>query len=76
LLIANAALGLAARRLTMTDRKEWTASIPVAGARYYGLGRGASYAAAKRGEIPTIKIGSRIRANIPAIERQFEEVQK
>jgi hypothetical protein len=59
-----------------SDRKEWTVPIPVAGARYFGLGRGASYAAAKRGEIPTIKIGSRIFANIPAIERKFEEVQK
>ena len=56
----------------MSDQKEWTAPIPVAGKRYYGLGRGASYAAARRGEIPTIRIGGKLRAVIPAIERKFE----
>jgi hypothetical protein len=58
----------------MSERKEWSASIPEAGRRYFGLGRGASYAAARRGDIPTIKIGGKRRANIPAIERKFEEV--
>jgi hypothetical protein len=40
-----------------------TYDIPVAGAMA-GLGRNASYAAAKRGEIPTIKFGRKRR--VPA----------
>ena len=31
-------------------------SVPEAGRRYFGLGRNASYRAAKRGDIPTIAI--------------------
>jgi hypothetical protein len=38
--------------------EEPTLDIPVAG-RFIGLGRAASYAAAQRGELPTIKIGRR-----------------
>ncbi len=34
-------------------------SVPDAG-RYFGLGRDSSYAAAKRGDIPTIRIGRRL----------------
>jgi hypothetical protein len=32
-------------------------SIPEAGWEFYGIGPGASYEAAKRGEIPFIKVG-------------------
>ena len=39
-----------------------TMSVPAAGRLYLGLGRNGSYAAAKRGEIPVIKIGARLRA--------------
>lgn len=35
-------------------------SVPDAGRRYYSLGRDASYAAAARGEIPSIRIGRRV----------------
>ena len=45
--------------------------VPEAGKKYYGLGRNASYAAAKRGDIPTITIGRRIFAIVSAIERQL-----
>jgi hypothetical protein len=45
-----------------------TLSVPVAGRLYFGLGRNASYEAAKRGEIPTIKIVSRLRVPIVALE--------
>ena len=38
------------------DRAERTVSVPEAGAMV-GLGRNASYQAARSGEIPTIKIG-------------------
>jgi hypothetical protein len=39
------------------DEQTFTMSVPEAGKRYFGLSRGASYAAAERGEIPTIRIG-------------------
>jgi hypothetical protein len=50
-----------------------TMSVPAAGRRYFGLGRNASYAAAARGEIPTIRVGGRIFAVIAAIERLLAE---
>ncbi len=37
-----------------------TISVTDAGALFFGLGRNSSYEAAKRGDIPTIKIGGRI----------------
>ncbi|TFF27531.1 DNA-binding protein [Jiella endophytica] len=37
-----------------------TISVPDAGSVFYGLGRCASYEAARRGDIPTIKIGGRL----------------
>jgi len=46
-----------------------TLSVPEAGKRYFDLGRNASYEAARRGELPTIKIGRRLRVSIPALER-------
>jgi hypothetical protein len=51
-----------------------TMSVPEAGRRYFDLGRGASYAAAARGDIPTIRIGGKLRVPIIAIERKLELV--
>jgi hypothetical protein len=48
-----------------------TLSVPVAGRRYFGLAKNASYAAAARGELPTIRIGSRLRVPIAALERMM-----
>jgi hypothetical protein len=52
-------------RLMKTVRKQKrrpglprTMSIPEAGWEFYGLGEAASYAAAKRGEIPYVQVGS------------------
>jgi hypothetical protein len=50
-----------------------TMSVPEAGEKYYGLSRNASYAAARRGDIPTINIGSRKFAVVAAIERRLAE---
>ena len=52
--------------------KPMTLTVPEAGERYFGLSRNSSYAAAQRGEIPTIKIGGRIRVPIIALERMLE----
>ncbi len=40
-------------------RLQPTLSVPAAG-RYLGLGRAQAYAAASRGEIPTLRLGRRI----------------
>jgi hypothetical protein len=49
-----------------------TLTVPEAGRRYFGLGKNGSYEAAHRGEIPTIKIGSRLRVPVIALERMLE----
>lgn len=56
----------------MTLEAEKTISVPEAGKRYFGLCRGTSYEAARRGEIPTIKIGRRIRVPVRALERMLD----
>ena len=49
-----------------------TLSVPIAGRQYFDLSRGGSYAAAKRGLIPTIRIGGKIRVPVIALERMLE----
>lgn len=56
----------------MADEK--TISVPEAGARYFGLCRGTSYEAARRGEIPTIKIGRRVRVPVRTLEAMLDAV--
>ena len=53
-----------------------TTSVPKAGRKYLGIGRDASYAAARRGEIPVIKVGKLLRVPIVAMERKLEEAGK
>jgi hypothetical protein len=48
-------------------------SVPEAGREYFDLGRNASYAAAARGEIPTIRIGSRLRVPIVRLDQMLAE---
>jgi hypothetical protein len=50
-----------------------TMSVPAAGKKYFNLGKNGSYNAAKRGEIPTIKIGSRLRVPVIALERMLSD---
>jgi hypothetical protein len=58
----------------MTTETEKTLPVPVAGRRYFNLSRGASYEAAKRGEIPTIRIGRLLRVPVRAMERKLDRV--
>jgi hypothetical protein len=51
-----------------------TVSVPEAGRRWLGIGRNASYEAARRGDIPTIRIGRLLRVPVVALERKLEEV--
>ena len=56
----------------MTVETEKTISVPEAGKRYFDLCRGTSYEAARRGEIPTVRIGRRIRVPVRALERMLD----
>jgi hypothetical protein len=53
----------------MTEPK--TMTVPDAGKEYFGLSRNASYAAAERGDIPTIKIGRLLRVPVRALEERL-----
>ncbi len=57
----------------MTD-EILTISVPEAGRRYFGLSRNGSYAAAQRGEIPTIDIGRLKRVPVRAMEALLNRV--
>jgi hypothetical protein len=50
-----------------------TMTVPDAGRIYFGLGRNASYEAAKRGDLPTIRVGRLLRVPIAAMERRLEQ---
>jgi len=52
-----------------------TLSVPEAGKLYYGLSRNGSYDAARRGEIPVIRVGRRYRVPIAAMERLLDSVE-
>jgi hypothetical protein len=56
----------------MSEIQKWTMSVPEAGRKYYDIGRDASYAAAKAGNIPTIRVGKLLRVPIRAMERKME----
>ena len=49
-----------------------TMSVPEAGRVYFGIGRDASYQAAKTGQIPVIRIGKLLRVPIIAMERKLD----
>jgi hypothetical protein len=57
----------------MPDNNErLTMSVPEAGRKYFDLSRDASYAAAQRGDIPTIRVGRLLRVPIAAMDRKLE----
>jgi hypothetical protein len=53
-------------------KEKQTMSVPEAGRIYFGLSRNGSYDAAKRGDIPTIKVGRLRRVPVRVMERQME----
>lgn len=55
----------------MTDEAPKTISVPKAGKEYFGIGRNASYDAAKRGDIPTIKVGRLLKVPVSAMEQML-----
>jgi len=58
--------------MRMTTTNELTISVPEAGQRFFGLSRNGSYAAANRGDIPTIKIGRLLRVPVRALEKMLD----
>ena len=57
----------------MTQEIPKTMTVPEAGRQYFNLSRNAAYEAAKRGEIPTVRIGRLLRVPVMALERKLEE---
>jgi hypothetical protein len=49
-----------------------TLDVPTAGREYFGLGRNASYEAARRGDLPTIRLGRLLRVPVIALDRMLE----
>ena len=56
----------------MNKADSLTISVPEAGARYFGLSRNGAYAAAARGEIPTVRVGRLLRVPVRAMERKLD----
>jgi hypothetical protein len=50
-----------------------TISVPDAGRLYFDLGKNASYEAARRGDIPTVRVGRKLRAVVCLLERKLAE---
>jgi hypothetical protein len=67
-------LGIVSVRRSPMDAPK-TLSVPDAGRQYFELGRNASYEAARRGDIPTIRIGRKVRVPVVALERMLERVE-
>jgi hypothetical protein len=57
----------------MNDEAPLTITVPEAGKRYFNLSRDASYAAAQRGDIPTIRVGRLLRVPVQAMERKLDD---
>jgi hypothetical protein len=51
------------------DDEPLTMSVPEAGKRYFNLSRNASYDAAARGDIPTVRVGRLLRVPVRRMER-------
>ena len=59
------------RKKSPANEVPYTESVPELGRRLLGLGRQSSYAAARRGEIPTIKIGGKLRGLTRVLEARL-----
>jgi excisionase family DNA binding protein len=57
-----------------SDVQRQTYTVPEAGARL-GLSKNAAYEAAKRGELPTLKIGGRLFVPIAAFDKMLASVE-
>jgi hypothetical protein len=62
--------------MTENSEKPITISVPEAGKRYFGLGRNAAYAAAERGDLPTVKVGRLLRVPVRALEQMLDQASQ
>ena len=60
---------------SMDQQGPKTISVPEAGRRYFDLSKNASYEAARRGDIPAIRVGRLLRVPIAALERRLNAVE-
>ena len=56
-----------------TAKTPKTMSVPEAGKVYYDLSKNASYEAARRGDIPTMRVGRLLRVPVAAMERIVDQ---
>jgi hypothetical protein len=54
--------------------KPLTMSVPEAGKKYFNLERQASYSAAKRGDIITVRVGGKLRAITAAMDAKMAKI--
>src|SRR5262249_21352544 len=59
------------RKKSAANEVPYTESVPELGRRLLGLGRQSSYAAARRGEIPTVRIGGKLRGLSRVLEARL-----
>jgi hypothetical protein len=64
------------KEIKMDEAVPFTLTVPEAGKRYFGLSRNAAYAAAGRGEIPTVRIGRLLRVPVRALERLLDRADQ
>ena len=60
--------------MDQTTKTPKTMSVPEAGKVYFDLSKNASYEAARRGDIPTIRVGRLLRVPVVAMEQKLERV--
>jgi hypothetical protein len=60
----------------MTETTPLTLSVPEAGRKYFNLSREGSYDAARRGDLPTVRIGRLLRVPVRALERMLDRVSE
>ena len=60
--------------MEQTAKTPKTMSVPEAGKVYFDLSKNASYEAARRGDIPTIRVGRLLRVPVVAMEQKLERV--
>jgi hypothetical protein len=59
--------------MTAETQEKLTLSVPEAGRLYFDIkSRAGAYAAAQRGDIPTIRIGRRVRVPVRALEKMLD----
>jgi len=60
----------------MSDETTLTMSVPEAGKKYFGLSRNGAYDAARRGELPVIKIGRKLFVPVRALEAMLDRASE